>query len=183
MSFNILFGGVEYGPQRRVAEVIAASGATVVCLQEPHSRGWWEKPRAERDGSENIDAIVALLGGGWRSWVGYPQGTAYATAFLSPWTFSVDDGTGTVVVSTPRGNELAVHNVHLVAGPYGPYTAARMLRAGEAPAVGRSGRLLLGVLQTHGCHTTRFMDLELVSVFAANITVGARIHREPRGNQ
>jgi hypothetical protein len=41
LSFNILFGGIEYGPQERVPEVILASRATVVCLQEPHSRGWW----------------------------------------------------------------------------------------------------------------------------------------------
>ena len=41
LSFNILFGGVEYGPQERISEVILASGATVVCLQEPYSRGWY----------------------------------------------------------------------------------------------------------------------------------------------
>eukprot|EP01043_Picozoa_sp_COSAG02_P122303 COSAG02_NODE_59198_length_275_cov_0.579545_1_plen_71_part_01 len=55
-----------------------------------------EKSKRERDGQSNIDAIVAALGGGWRAWVGHPQGTAYATAFLSPWEFSVDTGTGTV---------------------------------------------------------------------------------------
>lgn len=55
-----------------------------------------EKSRDERDGHGNIDAIVTALGGGWHAWVGHPQGTAYATAFLSPWEFSVDDGTGTV---------------------------------------------------------------------------------------
>lgn len=131
LSFNILFGGVEYGPQARVAEVIAASCATIVMIQEPHSRGWWDRPKEERDGGGNIDAIVAALGGSWRAWVGYPQGTAYATAFLSAWAFSVDEGTGTAVVTTPAGNELAVHNVHLAAGPYGPYTAARLLKAGE----------------------------------------------------
>ncbi len=38
-----------------------------------------------------------------------------------------------VVVTTPAGNELAVHNVHLAAAPYGPYTAAKLLRAGELP--------------------------------------------------
>ena len=43
----------------------------------------------------------------------------------------MDEGTGTAVVTTPTGNELAVHNVHLAAGPYGPYTAARLLKAGE----------------------------------------------------
>jgi hypothetical protein len=39
---------------------------------------------------------------------------------------------GTVVVTTPGNRELAVHNVHLVASPYGPYTAAKELKKGTA---------------------------------------------------
>ena len=39
---------------------------------------------------------------------------------------------GTVVVTTPGNRELAVHNVHLVASPYGPYTAAKELKKGAA---------------------------------------------------
>jgi len=127
LSFNILSGGGEYGPHSRIAEIISNSAANMVMLQEPRIRGRPDKPD-----HGHIGSIVEDLGGKWKSWVGNPQGSDNTTAFLSPWSFNVVDSNGTVVVTTPSGNELAVHNIHLSAKPYGPYTAARMLRAGKS---------------------------------------------------
>ena len=128
LSFNILSGGGKYGPHTRIAEIITNSAANIVMLQEPHT---WEL--VDKPNNENIVSIVEDLGETWKSWVGYPQGSTYATAFLSPWAFNVEKITGTIVVTTPSGNEISVHNVHLSAKPYGPYTTARLLRAGKSP--------------------------------------------------
>ena len=128
LSFNILSGGGGYGPYSRIAEIISNSAANMVMLQEPYILGQIDKPD-----HGHIESIVEDLGREWKFWVGNPQGSDNTTAFLSPWSFNVIESTGTLVVTTPSGNEMAVHNVHLSAKPYGPYTAARMLKSGKRP--------------------------------------------------
>jgi hypothetical protein len=84
LSFNILYGGHEYGSFERVADVIRNSGATVVMIQEPHKRGWWQVRKAERDGDANVQQIAKLVGNDWRSWVRSPQiGLAAVLAALA----------------------------------------------------------------------------------------------------
>ena len=50
---------------------------------------------------------------------------------LSCWPFTVTED-GTAILTTPGGRAFAIHNVHLAASPYGPYTAARELKVGAA---------------------------------------------------
>lgn len=115
MSFNMWHGGDAGGqPLERSVEVVRASGADVVGLQETHGR--------EQNGQrpDHGARMASLLG-----WHYLDQG--HRTGILSRWPIVRTHGERAgVTVRLPSGRELHVFNVHLAHAPYQPYQLLRI---------------------------------------------------------
>ena len=137
LTFNMWHGGDAGGqPLEQSVEVVRASGADIVGLQETHGR--------ERDGQrpDHGARMASLLG-----WHYLDQG--HRTGILSRWPIVGTHGAGAgVTVRLPSGHELHVFNVHLAHAPYQPYQLLRipyedapfLTTADEAVEAARSAR-------------------------------------------
>lgn len=115
MTFNLWHGGEAGGyPLEHSVEVIRASGADVVGLQETHG--------LERDGrrEDNGRRIADRLG-----WYYVDQGQRTGVLSRVPIVAEHPGGTGVVVRLTSR-RDVHVLNVHLAHAPYQPYQLLRI---------------------------------------------------------
>lgn len=130
MSFNILHGGTALGqPLSKTAEVIAASGADLIGIQEQ---------------SGSTASLANLLGFHY-----YVQDNDISFLSRFPITRSLSSG---VEVELPFGQSAYLFNVHLAAYPYQPYDIRDGLIESEADAIAHAetarGAAMSQTLQT-----------------------------------
>jgi endonuclease/exonuclease/phosphatase family metal-dependent hydrolase len=115
LTFNMWHGGDAGGqPLEQSVEVVRASGADVVGLQETHGR--------ERNGERPDHGAAMARALGWHY---LDQG--HRTGILSRWPIVGTHGDRAgATVRLPSGQTLYVFNVHLAHAPYQPYQLLRI---------------------------------------------------------
>ncbi len=124
LTFNIWRGGTQAQPLAQVVDVIKASGADIVGIQEP---------------DENLEKIAEGLRWKWS------KKASLVTRFEIVEDWDVEGSRwGGAVVRLPNGRELVFLNTHLNPYPYGPYEIRDKKAADEKAATEveeRSGRV------------------------------------------